>query len=156
MPLFSRLMFGLVHFAARKGLADAPIDIPGKLAARETGIRGETYAYWYLRRYGYVFVARNYTTPGIKGEIDLVGYDGPILAFVEVKTRAVSGDLAVRPEEAVNAAKRRNLVRMARRFLSEWRMESFPCRFDVLAIESRAGQSPVVRLHKGAFGGEGY
>jgi hypothetical protein len=30
-----------------------------KLEARRTGVRGETYAYWYLRRNGYVFVARN-------------------------------------------------------------------------------------------------
>ena len=54
--------------------------------ARLTGVRGETYAYWYLRRHGYILVARNYTLPGMKGEIDMVGYDGPMLAFVEVKT----------------------------------------------------------------------
>ena len=29
-----------------------------KLEARSTGVRGETYAYWYLRRHGYVFVAK--------------------------------------------------------------------------------------------------
>jgi len=29
-----------------------------KHVARRTGIRGETYAYWYLRRHGYIFVAR--------------------------------------------------------------------------------------------------
>jgi len=58
-----------------------------KQRARRTGIRGETYAYWYLRRHGYVLVARNYRSPGIKGEIDMIGYDGPVLAFVEAKTR---------------------------------------------------------------------
>lgn len=148
-------MFKLVDFAARKGLAEDPAGSPSKQAARTTGIRGETYAYWYLRRSGYVFVARNYTAPGIKGEIDLVGYDGPVLAFVEVKTRAASKAIPVRPEEAVNSDKRRNVMRMARRFLRERRIESAPCRFDILAIESRAGQSPVVRLHKGAFRVEG-
>jgi Holliday junction resolvase-like predicted endonuclease len=40
------------------------------------GARGETYAYWYLRRHGYILVARSFTYPGIKGEIDRVGYDG--------------------------------------------------------------------------------
>ena len=50
-------------------------------------MRGETYAYWYLRRHGYVIIARNFTVRGMKGEIDLVGYDGETLAFVEVKTR---------------------------------------------------------------------
>jgi Holliday junction resolvase-like predicted endonuclease len=34
-----------------------------------------------LRRNGYVFVARNYTPRGIKGELDLVGYDGKTLAL---------------------------------------------------------------------------
>ena len=61
-----------------------------KLQARRTGVRGETYAYWYLRRHGYVLVARNFTSPGMKGEIDMVGYDGPVLAFVEVKTRSAT------------------------------------------------------------------
>src|SRR5258708_20635674 len=36
---------------------------------------------------GVCLVARNYTPRGIKGEIDLVGYDGKTLAFVEVRTR---------------------------------------------------------------------
>jgi hypothetical protein len=30
-------------------------------------------------------------------------------------------------------------------------IEKAACRFDVLAIETRPGQKPVVRLHKGAF-----
>ena len=56
------------------------------------------------------------------------------------------------PEDAVTGAKRRHLVRIARMFLAEWRIKEAQCRFDVLAIESRAGAAPVVRLHKDAFG----
>ena len=41
---------------------------------------------------GYVFVARNYMPRGAKGEIDLIGYDGKTLAFVEVRTRTVRDD----------------------------------------------------------------
>jgi putative endonuclease len=155
LVLFSRLMFGLVSFAARKGLAGAPQEESRKQQARETGIRGETYAYWYLRRHGYVLVARNYTAPGIKGEVDLVGYDGPVLAFVEVKARVPAEKASGWPEEAVTADKRRNLSRMAKRFLTERRIAEAACRFDVLAIESRPGARPQVRLHKGAFSGEG-
>jgi putative endonuclease len=153
--MFARFMFAVVDFAARKGLADANVpnsaDSSPKQQARRTGVRGETYAYWYLRRHGYVLVARNYTSPGIKGELDMVGYDGPILAFVEVKTRAVSGREQPTPEEAVNADKRRFITRMARQFLRTRRAEGVPHRFDVLAIETRAGSRPEVRLHKGAF-----
>jgi putative endonuclease len=167
-------MFAIIDFAARKGLGATPpsqsasntaaaTGDPAKHRARQTGIRGETYAYWYLRRHGYVLVARNFTSPGIKGEIDMVGYDGQTLAFVEVKTRTVveparssqssqsSRPVPLTPEEAVNWEKRRNLSRMARQFLRARHIETAPCRFDVLAIETRPGQKPVVRLHKGAF-----
>lgn len=127
-----------------------------KERARLTGIRGETYAYWYLRRQGYTLVARNFTFPGFKGEIDMVGYDGPVLAFVEVKTRSVSAKQGSRsglpsPEEAVDLEKRRNLQRIATQFLRIRRIHSIPHRFDVLAIETQMGKPPDVRLHKGAF-----
>ncbi len=155
MSLLARLMFGLVHFAARKGLAETAADDPAlekKQRARQTGIRGETYAYWYLRRHGYILIARNFTSPGVKGEIDLVGYDGPVLAFVEVKTRSGESADFARPEEAVTPGKRRHLARMAQRFLSERRIRETECRFDVLAIESHPGCPPDVRLLKNAFG----
>ena len=155
--MIARLMFAIVDFAARKGLAEADQRESAKEQARRTGIRGETYAYWYLRRHGYVLVARNYRSPGMKGEIDMVGYDGKVLAFVEVKTRSAaaqedSSKPQARPEEAVNWEKRRNVTRMARQFLRARRIESAECRFDVMAIENRAGARPEVRLHKGAFG----
>ena len=161
MAIFSQLMYGLVNLAARSGLAQPPLikgapakNSAAKQLARKTGIRGETYAYWYLRHVGYILIARNYTAAGIKGEIDLVGYDGPVLAFIEVKTRGGEEGKSNLPEEAVTAEKRRNLSRMARRFLAEQRIAEAQCRFDLLAIESRPGQKPVVRLHKGAFAAE--
>jgi len=148
-------MFAIVNFAARNGLAETgPEDAPEKsarLRARHTGVRGETYAYWYLRRHGYVVVARNYTVPGVKGEIDLAGYDGPVLAFIEVKTRAAAAPGQPRPEDAVHQEKRSHLVRMARHFSRARRVDFVSCRFDVLAIETRPGARPAVRLHKGAF-----
>jgi putative endonuclease len=146
-------MFGLVRWAARKGLAQDRA-LPGgetrRHAGRRVGVRGETFAYWYLRRHGYTIIARNYMAPGVKGEIDLVGYDGSVLAFVEVKTRAGQRAYGL-PEDAVTPDKRRNLSRMARQFLAEWRIREAQCRFDVLAIESAPGCPPTVRLHKGAF-----
>jgi putative endonuclease len=148
--MLARIVFAMVNFAARKGLRDEGAE-SSKQAARQTGIRGETYAYWYLRRRGYIFIARNFTVPGIKGEIDLIGYDGPVLAVVEVKTRTGEAEKSQRPEDAITHDKRRALSRIARQFLAQRRIPEEKCRFDVLAIESRAGAPPVVRLHKGAF-----
>lgn len=155
MPVLARAMFGLVNWAARKGLADSSV-VSARTAdagrkARRTGVRGETYAYWYLRRRGYVMVARNFTVRGMKGEIDLVGYDGETLAFVEVKTRTSSRDDVGSPEDAVTAGKQRHLSRMARQFLRAYKSENVPFRFDLLAIEAPPGRRPEVRLHKGAF-----
>ena len=160
MPIFSRLIFQAVHWASRKGLreeesfagkANSESRNAKKLEARSTGVRGETYAYWYLRCNGYVFVAKNYTPHGIKGELDLVGYDGKTLAFVEVRTRTVKPDAVALPELSVTRDKERLVVRTAQRFLAERHVDESPIRFDVLAIDNHPGKPPVVRLHKDAF-----
>jgi putative endonuclease len=154
VPILARAMFGLVDWAARKGLAESSVAVTRSAAghqARRTGVRGETYAYWFLRRNGYVMIARNFTSRGVKGEIDLVGYDGATLAFVEVKTRTSPRGEFGSAEDAVTAAKQRLLSRMARQFVLEYRARSVPFRFDVLAIEAAPGRRPIVRLHKGAF-----
>jgi len=153
MAIFSKLMFQAVRWASRRGLREEE-DFSGeakKLEARSTGVRGETYAYWYLRNAGYIFVAKNYTPRGIKGELDLVGYDGKTLAFVEVRTRTVKDDAAALPELSVTEQKQRLVVRTAQRFLAERHVDESPIRFDVVAIDNRFGKPPVVRLHKDAF-----
>lgn len=150
MPLLSRVVFSFVNWAARNGLAPERAR-RGPSERRQTGLRGETFAYWYLRRHGYVMVARNFTVPGVKGEVDLIGYDGAVLAFIEVKTRTGDPDRSGLPEDAVTPDKRRYLSRMARQFLAERQIPEAQCRFDVLAIDSRPGRRPEVRLHKGAF-----
>jgi putative endonuclease len=153
MPIFSRFMFQAVHWAARRGLREETSSSPEskKNEARRTGVRGETYAYWYLRRHGYVFVARNYMPRGARGEIDLVGYDGPTLAFVEVRTRTESEGQAALPELSITRDKQNILIRTAQRFLAERHVGDCLCRFDVLAIDNRPGHAPAVRLHKDAF-----
>jgi putative endonuclease len=153
MPIFSRCVFQVVRWAARRGLREdsEAVVAEKKQEARRAGVRGETYAYWYLRRHGYVFVARNYVPRGVKGEIDLIGYDGKTLAFVEVRTRTVRKEVTALPELSVTTEKQRVVVRTARRFLGERHVGECPCRFDVLAIDNRPGLPPEVRLHKDAF-----
>lgn len=81
----------------------------------------------------------------------MVGYDGQVLAFVEVKTRSGTDEHPGQPEEAVTSDKRFHIERMARRFMPERRTPGVSWRFDVVAIESRPGRPPNARLYKNAF-----
>jgi putative endonuclease len=116
---------------------------------QRTGRRGEEEAHVWLRKQGYVVVARNYRSPRRRGEIDLVGWDGDVLCFIEVKTRT-SHD--VKPAEAaVDHEKRKELRGVAREYLR--RMRSDPVhRFDVVSIylEKASGTGPI-ELFKNAF-----
>ena|SRR6266851_4870146 len=109
------------------------------------------FAYWYLRRHGYVFVARNYVPRDVKGEIDLIGYDGETLVFVEVRTRTTREDQSALSGVSATAEKQHVVGRTARRFLMERHVKECPVRFDVAPIEEFSGQAPVVGLHKNAF-----
>jgi len=152
MPLVSRCIYEIVKWRARRGLTREFDSFANtKTESRRRGVRGETFAYWYLRRQGYIFVARNYMARGAKGEIDLAGYDGETLAFVEVRTRTIREDQAALPELSVTAEKQQVVARTARRFVMKRHVKECPMRFDVVAIEEVPGQSPVVRLHNAAF-----
>src|SRR5258708_21535758 len=80
-----------------------------------TGRRGEEEAYFYLRKQGYVMVARNYRSPRSRSELDLVGWDGKTLCFVEVKARNKRDFMPA--EAAVDPEKQRDLAHVAREFL---------------------------------------
>jgi hypothetical protein len=73
--MLERIGFVLVQWKACRGLSGPGPSMPEaqKLKALQTGMRGETYAYWYLRRLGYIFVAPNYMPQHAKGELDLIG-----------------------------------------------------------------------------------
>src|SRR6478672_6079859 len=98
----------LVHAAVRAIDAISDTVTTDKTAAHiRTGQAGEDAAYFYLRRLGYVMVARNWRIAQCKGELDLVAWDGDVLCFVEVKTRTSH---EVKPAEAaVDERKRREL-----------------------------------------------
>jgi putative endonuclease len=153
MVILARIAYALVRWKSRHGLCDTVACTPEeqKLEALQIGVRGETYAYWYLRRLGYIFIARNYMPAHAKGELDLIGFDGDTLAFVEVRTRlAVKGKTAL-PELSITKEKHEVLIRTAHYFLRERHLKECPLRFDVVAIDSTPGQLPVVRLHKSAL-----
>src|SRR6476469_2888673 len=88
---------------------------PERPAHLRIGRRGEEDAYFYLRRRGYVMVARNHRTARHRGEIDLIGWDKDVLCFIEVKTRTTR-DIKP-PEAAVDRKKRHDLRTVIRDYL---------------------------------------
>jgi putative endonuclease len=154
VPVFSALAYQFIRWKSRRGLRDESnaVDANKRTRKQRTGVRGETFAYWYLRKLGYVFVARNYKPRGgAKGEVDLIGYDGDTLVFVEVRTRTTGDQLTGLPELSVTPEKQHVVTRTAQRFLAERHVKDMALRFDVLAIDNMPGGPPVVRLHKDAF-----
>ena len=120
-----------------------------KSAHLETGRRGETLAYWYLRRNGYRIVARR-RRPGARvGELDLVGWDGPVLAFVEVKTR--TGTAAGPPEMAVSKEQKRRIMKAASSYISKMGRRDVSWRFDQASVYWDPEAGYRVRVVKDAF-----
>ncbi|HWX56609.1 MAG TPA: YraN family protein [Verrucomicrobiae bacterium] len=112
------------------------------------GRRGEEEAYFYLRKHGYVIVARNYRSPRSRSELDLVGWEKDTLCFIEVKTRTTRD---VKPAEAaVDLEKQRDLSQVAREFLRKVGKDA-PFRFDIVSVYFDAGKKPEIELFKNAF-----
>jgi putative endonuclease len=137
--LITALWVRMAHFF-RRGRREA--------AHLRTGRRGEQLAGNFLRRQGYAIIARNWRCKGRKGEIDLIGWDGNVLCFIEVKTRSSHG--MVPAEVAVNRAKQHELRGMAALYLHNGQRHP-PSRFDVVSVYLVPGQPPEIGLFKDAF-----
>jgi putative endonuclease len=123
--------------------------LPAHLA---TGERGEREALFHLRKLGYIVVARRWKNAKLWGDVDLIGWDGERLCFVEVKTR--SGRDAGAAELAVDRDKQDMLRRMARAYLRGFPEElrkDVPVRFDVVSVYLLAS-GVEFDLYRGAFG----
>jgi putative endonuclease len=118
-------------------------------AHQRTGRRGEEDAYFYLRRLGYVMVARNFRSSRRRGEIDLIGWEHDVLCFIEVKTRTTRD---VKPAEAaVDRDKQRGLSAVAEEYLRHM-APSCRWRFDVVTVYYEAQSShPLIELFRNAF-----
>jgi putative endonuclease len=154
MSLFASLMYrALVWKERQRALraAKGPSAESARAKHLDTGERGETLAYWYLRQAGYTIVARNRRARSGAGELDLVGWDGPVLAFVEVKTR--TSFEAGPPEAAVSRAKQRRVVKAAKEFLRRLKKHPVNYRFDIASVIWEPESGLHVRLIKDAFKG---
>ena len=96
------------------------------------GRRGEDIAHRYLQRNGIIVVARNYRMSSGVGEIDLIGWEGDQLVFVEVKSRQTDDYGA--PDRAIGPQKRTSLIRAAREFARHADVPWENVRFDVVNI----------------------
>ncbi len=114
-----------------------------------TGRRGERLVYWHLRQAGYTVVARNRRPATHEGELDLVAWDGPVLAFVEVKTRT-SID-AGPPATAVLPKQRRRILQSAQAYLHRLGRRDVSYRFDIASVAWSPDAGFEVRVIKNAF-----
>jgi len=153
MRILARLMYRALvwkerqraRLAARSGPEEKRSASDAHLA---TGRQGESLVYWYLRQAGYTLVARNRPSRYGAGELDLIGWDGPVLTFIEVKTRtsAVGGP----PESAVTLKQRKRIASAAKVYVR--RLKPRPTyRFDIASVTWDAKAGWQVRLIKDAF-----
>ncbi|MGB7264047.1 MAG: YraN family protein [Terracidiphilus sp.] len=142
--MLERVVKGLDVVAARRGRAQK---LPPHLA---TGIEGEEAVYFYLLRKGYTVVARRWSAGNVPGDVDLIAWQGPVLCFIEVKTRTAH-DLTP-AETAVDAHKRSILRRLARQYVRQLSHDGVPqSRFDVISVYLVPGERNEFTHFENAF-----
>lgn len=127
--------------------ASAPAGERADTAAQKSaaGAAGERAAETFLRACGLRVVARNWRGPrDRRDELDLVCRDGEALVFVEVKTRAATA--LVPGYYAVDARKKRVLLRAATAYLRALRPPPTTYRLDIVEVATHPdGREPDVR-----------
>ena len=151
MPLIASLIYKALVWKERQSakLGRRPKAGAGRAQHLKTGERGETLAYWFLRQAGYTIVSRDRRSRA--GEVDLVGWDGPVLAFVEVKTR--TSDAAGPPEVAVGRSQQKRIARAAHEHMRKLNTRPASYRFDTVSVSWEEREGFQVRLIKDAFKG---
>jgi putative endonuclease len=126
------------------------------------GQTGERIARALLERSGFTIVDANvrFALPeGVRGELDIVAWDGATLCFVEVKTRrGTPGRVA--PGEAVTLAKQKQIARLATVYAAQNGLlegeADIAFRFDVVCVylgknDNEGNPISHTELLRGAF-----
>ncbi len=118
------------------------------------GAEGERAALFYLRRQGYLIVARRWTDAMTEGEIDLLGWEGETLCFIEVKTRGSRTPFAA--EFAIGRDKQEAMRRMATAYVRQMpfargERPQVAMRFDAVSVYLEPGETADVRLLRDYF-----
>lgn len=111
-----------------------------------TGSVGEDLAAEHLVGLGYQILERNFKRTW--GEIDIIALDQKTVVYVEVKARK---SRTAKPEQAVNKAKREQMVRVAKSFAAQHKLLHQPSRFDIVAVCAPESDSPDLVHFKNAF-----
>ncbi len=112
----------------------------------ELGRQGELLARNFLEAKGLVILEANWRAGRV--EIDLIGKDGEVLVFVEVKTRRK--EVHGVPEAAVNRKKAGRLMRAASTYMDRVGHDGL-IRFDVVSVLVPPGQQSRIRHIQDAF-----
>ncbi len=104
------------------------------------GAHGEEVALEWLRKNGFLIVARNWRSG--RYEIDIIAQKGFSLHFVEVKTRRAKSLSS--PEDAITQDKSRSLMRAINIYLGSHPTMLEP-QLDLIAVEVDNGGDSVVR-----------
>jgi putative endonuclease len=110
---------------------------------KNLGRWGEKTAESFLIRKGYQIMGKNVRTP--YGEIDLIGEQGGMIAFVEVKTRS-STDFGL-PEESITPKKQAHMVNAAEAYMQDHPDLGMGWRLDVIGIRKMPGNQPPEIVH---------
>jgi putative endonuclease len=79
----------------------------------------------------------------------MVGWDGPVLAFIEVKTR--TGEVAGPPEMALGPDQQRRIVNSAQEYMRRLKRKPAGYRFDIASVLWDPAMGYRVRVIKDAF-----
>jgi len=139
-----RTLAGLNRITRRRGRSSAPAHLT-------VGIEGEDAVFFYLMRKGYTIVARRWSSGEVPGDVDLIAWEGPVLCFIEVKTRTAHDMTPA--ETAVDEHKRNVLRRLAKRYVRQLSQKTMPAvRFDVVSVYQVPGQEREFVHFEGTFG----
>ena len=138
-----RTLASLNWIARKRGRDSGPAHLT-------VGIEGEDAVFFYLLRKGYIIVARRWSSGDVPGDVDLIAWNGPVLCFIEVKTRTARDMTPA--ETAVDEHKRNVLRRLAKRYVRLLPGSTLPAvRFDVVSVYALPGTEREFQHFEGAF-----
>jgi putative endonuclease len=128
------------------GVLDVPYGESMEKYNKILGNYGEDIAAQFLKKNKYKIIEKNYSCKF--GEIDIIAKDKNILVFVEVKSR--TNEKYGTPALAVNYYKQKNIIKTAKHYIMENKLQNEFCRFDVVEVLVENADNNI-RLIKNAF-----